>query len=285
MKTMQGKLRQFAKILTQLAWDQGIRLVVISKRVSKETLRDHGMSKDELDALAKECGFSWRCQPEPIDPKTICKACGHGFTARSRCLCNCAEGAKTDEGARLRYKSSIRQCFQTECAARADVDGWCDEHSWQFKEYGTRHPVGSIGVQGVQGVTPRRSAVSQVVRLCEQCSPAGIEEKTKAYGFGACESCLVAAEELRGFSLREILSALTVSQDSLAAMSAIWLIRGDCGDYYCGCGGGHVYGVATTQEQADALAHAARGRLASFMTVTVEGPLRVNALHGAAFDI
>lgn len=30
----------------------------------------------------------------------------------------------------------------------------------------------------------------------------------------------------------------------------LWLVRGDCGDVYCGCGGGHILGVATSADEA-----------------------------------
>jgi hypothetical protein len=26
----------------------------------------------------------------------------------------------------------------------------------------------------------------------------------------------------------------------------VWLVRAECGDYYCGCGGGHLVGVYST---------------------------------------
>lgn len=51
--------------------------------------------------------------------------------------------------------------------------------------------------------------------LCEQCSPAGIEQKSKYFGFGTCESCLAPCDDLAGYTLREILSELTMCQDSL----------------------------------------------------------------------
>ena len=31
----------------------------------------------------------------------------------------------------------------------------------------------------------------------------------------------------------------------------LWLVRANCGDYYCGCGGGHVVGIATSLEIAE----------------------------------
>jgi len=83
---------------------------------------------------------------EQDDPKTLCKACDGGLAgSRTRNLCCCAEGAKTDRGAELRYKELLGQCFESGCSARADVDGWCDEHSVQFKTYGTHHCVGPTG--------------------------------------------------------------------------------------------------------------------------------------------
>jgi hypothetical protein len=27
----------------------------------------------------------------------------------------------------------------------------------------------------------------------------------------------------------------------------VWLVRAHCGDYYCGCGGGHLVGVYSTE--------------------------------------
>ena len=51
----------------------------------------------------------------------------------------------TERGAELRRKGAIGQCFQTGCENSADVDGWRDQHSEQFKKYGTHHPVGMTG--------------------------------------------------------------------------------------------------------------------------------------------
>jgi hypothetical protein len=80
---------------------------------------------------------------------TICEACGGSFLrVRHLHLCCCVGGAKLDRGAELRYKSSINQCYQTGCAANADVDGWCDKHSVQFKTYGTHCCVGPTGANG-----------------------------------------------------------------------------------------------------------------------------------------
>jgi hypothetical protein len=76
---------------------------------------------------------------------TNCKACGGAFGAGAIALCSCSEGAKIDRGAELRYKSLVGECAQTGCSARADVDGWCDDHSAQFKRYGTHHPTGPYG--------------------------------------------------------------------------------------------------------------------------------------------
>jgi hypothetical protein len=32
-----------------------------------------------------------------------------------------------------------------------------------------------------------------------------------------------------------------------------FLVRGECGDYYCGCGGGHIAAVALTEDEAERL--------------------------------
>jgi hypothetical protein len=147
------RLRLFTEILTCVAYDQDPPSGYFEESL-KDALVDHNMSKDDLDALAKELGFGWRCQTPPPDPGTLCRACGGGFVAHpTHGLCSCGEGAKVDRGAALRYKSSIGQCCQTGCEARADVDGWCDEHSEQFKRYGTHHLVGGHGMQGAQGAS------------------------------------------------------------------------------------------------------------------------------------
>lgn len=33
----------------------------------------------------------------------------------------------------------------------------------------------------------------------------------------------------------------------------LYLVRAECGDYYCGCGGGHVCAVATSRADAETL--------------------------------
>lgn len=38
----------------------------------------------------------------------------------------------------------------------------------------------------------------------------------------------------------------------------LWPIRANCGDYYCGCGGGHIVGIATSESEAERLATEAR---------------------------
>lgn len=139
------RLRTFAAILCEVAYDQDPPSGYFEENLDS-ALAEHSMSRDELDSLAKELGFDWRCQDVPDDPQFLCKACGGGLAgSNSRSLCCCAEGAKTDRGAELRYKSSIKQCLQSGCLAAADVDGWCDEHSGQFKKFGTHHPVGPYG--------------------------------------------------------------------------------------------------------------------------------------------
>jgi len=139
------RLRLFTEILSELAYDQDPASGYFDESLESE-LRARNMSERELNSLAKELGFDWRCRAEPDEPHTLCKACGGGLAgSNSTALCCCVEGAKTDRGAELRYKSSIKQCFQTGCVAPADVDGWCDDHSEQFKKYGTHHPVGPYG--------------------------------------------------------------------------------------------------------------------------------------------
>lgn len=144
-ETPYDKLRVFAEILVELAWDQDPPSGYFEGSLD-DALEKHHMTRDDLDALSKELGFEWRCQDEPDDPKTLCKACGGGLAgSRTRNLCSCAEGAKVDRGAELRYKGLTGECLQSGCSARADVDGWCDEHSDQFKRYGTHHAVGPTG--------------------------------------------------------------------------------------------------------------------------------------------
>lgn len=38
----------------------------------------------------------------------------------------------------------------------------------------------------------------------------------------------------------------------------LWIVAANCGDYYCGCGVGHVLGVYTSKDNAEAAAVAAR---------------------------
>jgi hypothetical protein len=38
----------------------------------------------------------------------------------------------------------------------------------------------------------------------------------------------------------------------------LWVISAECGDYYCGCGLGHLIGVCTDYGEANALADEAR---------------------------
>jgi hypothetical protein len=139
------RLRLFAEILSELAYDQDPPSGYFEESLSS-ALSERNMSESELDALAKELRFDWRCRDEPEELHTLCKACGGGLAgSNSTALCCCAEGAKTDRGAELRHKASIGQCYQAGCAASADVDGWCDDHSEQFKKFGTHHAVGPYG--------------------------------------------------------------------------------------------------------------------------------------------
>lgn len=34
-------------------------------------------------------------------------------------------------------------------------------------------------------------------------------------------------------------------------MSVVYIVRGDCGDYYCGCGGGHILGASLDKDCAE----------------------------------
>lgn len=81
-----------------------------------------------------------------------CAACGGWFRSPDGLhimslagACCCAEGAKIDEGARIRHRVAVRRCLDPNCSDSAAVDGWCDNHSEQFKRFGTHHPVGSRG--------------------------------------------------------------------------------------------------------------------------------------------
>lgn len=75
----------------------------------------------------------------------------------------------------------------------------------------------------------------------------------------------------------------------------IYVVRGDCSDYYCGCGGGHLLGVASTEAGAAELAEQAKGRTRLGVgtsldygpfyrdSIRIEGPLTVDALVDEAF--
>jgi len=71
---------------------------------------------------------------------------------------------------------------------------------------------------------------------------------------------------------------------------SVWVVSGECGDYYCGCGLGHLVGVATTLEEAERLAiageaaehhYASRGTVSrgyrSFFSLVIK-EVRVNEL-------
>ena len=73
----------------------------------------------------------------------------------------------------------------------------------------------------------------------------------------------------------------------------VWLVRGDCGDYYCGCGGGHVLAVATDGDEAVRLAKEAEdrqrfaycgGSIGTFSETTIDGPYETGELIQIAFD-
>jgi hypothetical protein len=55
------RLRLFTEILTALAYDQDPASGYFEHSLDEE-LKQHGMSKDDLDALARELGFDWTCQ-------------------------------------------------------------------------------------------------------------------------------------------------------------------------------------------------------------------------------
>ena len=46
----------------------------------------------------------------------------------------------------------------------------------------------------------------------------------------------------------------------------IWLVRANCGDYYCGCGGGHVVGIATSKEDAERIQEEAKKATFTYTT-------------------
>lgn len=56
--------------------------------------------------------------------------------------------------------------------------------------------------------------------------------------------------------------------------SQVWLVRGNCSDYYCGCGGGHVLAISPDEEGAKVLAERAteKHRL-GFLAWKKDGPL------------
>jgi hypothetical protein len=61
-----------------------------------------------------------------------------------------------------------------------------------------------------------------IVTICESCQPEAVEEKTKYYGVGVCQSCGAEGKELHGHSLLEILKALKRT----AAEHRSWTLRG-----------------------------------------------------------
>ena len=63
-------------------------------------------------------------------------------------------------------------------------------------------------------------------------------------------------------------------------MTQVWLVRADCNDFYCGCGGGHVLAVAESEDEAIALAHVARLDTSNWSTVIVSDPLQLGELYG-----
>ncbi len=50
----------------------------------------------------------------------------------------------------------------------------------------------------------------------------------------------------------------------------VWVVSGNCGDYYCGCGLGHLLGVAFTAEDAERLR--VEGVAATHTYRTTDGP-------------
>ena len=77
-------------------------------------------------------------------------------------------------------------------------------------------------------------------------------------------------------------------------MTEVYLVRGNCGDYYCGCGGGHVLAVADTPSRATHYAEQAATRhrvyrgstlTGDVFTVSVTGPFPLNALLEEEFSV
>lgn len=74
----------------------------------------------------------------------------------------------------------------------------------------------------------------------------------------------------------------------------MWLVRGLCSDLYCGCGGGHVLGIATSQWRADQLAIEAKEKPRTTQLnqpielgkyeVSVKGPIMTGDLIETAFQ-
>jgi len=145
------RLRLLTEILSELAYDQDPPSGYFEHSLDT-ALGKRNMSRDELDALAEDVGIDWRCQDEPADPATLCKDCGGWFRSPPGThamslagACCCAQGAKIDEGAYLRWKPTTGKCLEKGCDAAAHCDGWCDEHSAQFKRFGTHYAVGPHG--------------------------------------------------------------------------------------------------------------------------------------------
>ncbi len=78
---------------------------------------------------------------------------------------------------------------------------------------------------------------------------------------------------------------------------AVWLVVGNCGDYYCGCGVGHVLAVALSAPEAAILRDACAKRprmhrhggkdsdFGTFATVEVRGPLLPGNLVDTEFQL
>ena len=56
--------------------------------------------------------------------------------------------------------------------------------------------------------------MSLIVKVCRDCSPRRVEEKTKYWGPGECQACGRADAELHGHSLGRVLGALRAAQEN-----------------------------------------------------------------------
>lgn len=85
-------------------------------------------------------------------------------------------------------------------------------------------------------------------------------------------------------------------------MNEVWLVLGNCGDYYCGCGQGHVVGCCSTEERAARMRvdlmnyprmggpnpeHFIAGKRMNYgpySELTVYGPVKINEVNAPEFS-